>query len=1576
MPQALTEHGKLWMPAEPLANEPAFTESLSAAKFFAAAAGSNARNTLRRLEKISTLSTREYLSELLTFADDHDFDVAVLPEYLSPISCLDLIIGFSRSRAIVTGMGVVRNRDEASILTEHAVSAWQPEQLIGRNVSVLVENERVHLSTKQHLSEHEIAESGAGPIVVDMTFRDRTVRVAVAVCMDYLRHSQRLLEEAPEVVCIPARTATTRPFLPDAPRDFVRLIANNPESGGSTIVGPSLRGSAFTNKDGVKPLQAGCQGAIMIDYDRFERRPASLVSTKNRLVVRSQIITRSDDEVAAAAVRALEEMRGSKGWTTNVDLPEQISRWLDHLKFPGPLRDALEEYRRALATDMDDEALFTVLSTHLVVSSVTDAKVTRARQARFVIERIGELIATGISTPPLGALLDAYRDLADEAPMDAKAIRSTDDGNWSFALRLGAYDSGSAVSTLPRQLNFLRAMGDLPADGMSVTYRMQSAANPLSTDLRNYFDVIVSGRESVVNPGQIEGQLRSMLVESWPISTSDEKPELAAGSHCLQIIPDFSSQGPTIRDDWSPLFDLIRTQETPIIVEMRAVPMEIDGRNREQDRDEDETFRHAVVSMPYMATGDLVERRASAYFNLLREMSKLEPPSIGMSLVVSSMKPIPPVLADTIKYEIFGTVPATVRSVGPDQAHADPVALTPSQLIRLFHPPYGHFQARGLRARVTREISYEGPNLPTIGTKIGTARVAGPIRDRRVDVLLDETARVRHLYAVGRTGTGKTNFLKELCRQDMEAGRGFAVLDPHGDLVDYLVRHSQSRLKDIVLLDFGQPHYLPAFNPLTVDITDSRSMNLHIGDFLRTLESRYYNEFTGPVFDDMVRQALETMFQPGFPVPRSLDLIEAMYRNREIRKLVSMSIAENSVLRDRWNVFEAIQEGERAERIVWMLSKLADLMPAGSRIRSSLCSTRTSPLSIEHTVWNDGILLVKLPESVIGAQAASFLGSLILRRVQRAVFDYERGTGLPPGKRAAFSLIIDEFQKFATSGIEGLIAEARKFGCGLVLAHQNLEQLYAFSRFEGARSRELLNAILGNVGSVLAFRVGPEDAELLARMLKTKASSFDELPMHKALCRLTVDKDDTPCFTLTVDDSDRTQGMTGSVGHLRERMIEEGYWVAIDEADAECEMHLPQFEQALEKTRETATAQAVNRALDLRRMVDENPAEVQDHIEKMTESMGESAMMDMLSDILSDVTAYHLELSSGVRQEIVERVISGLHDAGDDADWSADVAALLPSDANPTRAADLVDGLRAMAEALSEIPADDLRAVMGAFVEMMVSGYVGRQFGRAAIRDAAARITDAAGPSEMYDSIQQLPAALSSACKRTVNMLQRLRRKFPSGDFLAVAAELIDRREVGPFDIDELQAVPRTGWDFGSMILTVLDPEIKLGGIRNEDRLVAVSLTLDGCELRLDLLPTHGGPAWGAVRRSAQKQQDRAGVSVQEILGPYGPELVFIAPDDPRKRIRLFGIDGPGWLLRAHVFEHASASLTLSEALTAALRGVVVRVRPDAPRGLSALPLERPDRHAAPKAEPTSEQAADRLARNDAETSEPDKESR
>ena len=1184
------------------------------------------------------------LSEILTFVSDQGAHIVVLPEYVVPSSGLETLVGFSRECVIVAGMGVLRNADEAAAVATRAADTVSGD-LVGRNTSILVEHERVHLITKRVPAEGEVITEGVGPRVIDTVVSGRDVRVGVAVCLDYLRYEEELRDQGADCVCIPAFSANVDEFTPLAPRDYVRLFANCSAFGGSSVFASGLSSPAFATDIGVRPLPRGTEGVIIVDFEGPLTRPSALRPPRNAVVARAAVIERGvDNGVAMDVVRQLGEIVGrldlSVGGLPPVgnSLGEQSTRWLEHLDASTAiLRDAVIELRRAAAQEIDDNVLYGILGRHLTIAAGGSTTSIRAKQARFVKQRIGQLISSNLEVPSAGAALDAYSEVTGREPSAAGTVHHHSGNTWRFALRLGQYDAENAARTLPRQLSVLQAMAGMPPGSLKITYRLHSERDPRGPDLVTFFDVLVEGDAAVVESDQAEAMLRSMLVESWDLGGSDQEPRRELAAYTLQLVPSLSGRRRMVAEDWSAIVDILRTHGEPIAVDMsiEALDAALIQAPLESAEEELDQWLSRLSALPFVNAGDEAERRSNAYFAVLSELARSERRSLGLRFTVTSEVAVPALLVGTIASELFGHLPfdaspvRTLDDIGP-------VAVSPSEAIAVFHPPYGRIQGRGLPDGPMSDSPYVGEPFPPGGTTLGTARVAGPREDRTVDVVIDESGRARHLYVIGRTGTGKTNLLKELCRQDIATGRGLAVLDPHGDLVDYLAMHCDERREETVLLDFGRSDVVPLFNPLTVDMGDARAAMLHVTDFLGVLESRYYSEYTGPVFNDMMRQALETILDPAFPAPRSIGLIEGMYRNSQIRRLVTMATRRDSVLRDRWKLFESMPEKEKAERVVWMLAKFADLMPPDSPLRLSLCATERSPLSLQQIVWDQGVLLIKIPEAAVGPDASAFLGALLLRRIQRAIFDCERATGRAPSDRPVFTLYVDEFQRYATAGVEALVAEARKFGCGLVLAHQNLDQLNAFSRFEGRRSAELLDAIVGNVSSIVAFRVGPRDAPTVAAMLGVSATALDSVPKFRALCRTTIDYEQTEAFTLSVPDAGRLRGTPAAAERLRERMQQDGYWIKAETAAQNVDGQLSQLEQVLSEHQDGVAdeSRAAAVALQERLSSAEAPGEV------VADALGEDLIFKYWHAIVTALVEHYLAVPASTQVEVADLVLT------------------------------------------------------------------------------------------------------------------------------------------------------------------------------------------------------------------------------------------------------------------------------------------------------------------------------------------------
>ena len=474
------------------------------------------------------------------------------------------------------------------------------------------------------------------------------------------------------------------------------------------------------------------------------------------------------------------------------------------------------------------------------------------------------------------------------------------------------------------------------------------------------------------------------------------------------------------------------------------------------------------------------------------------------------------------------------------QADSGPLTLRPADVLRVFHPPFGHIEGRGMSGERATRIPLPSSAVPTTGILLGTARSAFGRADRTVEVRISDESRLHHTYIVGKTGSGKTNLLKLMARQDIVAGKGVAVIDPHGDLVEYLLGHVGGREDEVTLLDFGDPHHTPVLNPLDLDVTTPADLALAIEEFIQILVHQSYHEFYGPRFEDIVRLTLESITRPEYPWhPSVLDFIRII-RNEDRRKWLR-ELLRDADLVERWRIFEQMKRDEIGEVLHWALSKFSEMARDG--VLSQVISGGPSTVSISECVRSGGILLVRIPEWEVSASAAAFLGSFVQERVRRAT--YGRWSTIANKEEAApFVLYVDEFQTFATSGFEEIVAEARKFGLGLVLANQNLRQLSAFSRFSGSRSSLLQEAVLGNVANIVVLGIGGNDSRVLSAELGVEAEAFRRIGMYSALVRARVRGEETPTFTLDIPAAESDRGLPAARDAVRRRMVDSGEWRA------------------------------------------------------------------------------------------------------------------------------------------------------------------------------------------------------------------------------------------------------------------------------------------------------------------------------------------------------------------------------------------------------------------------------------------------
>ena len=324
--------------------------------------------------------------------------------------------------------------------------------------------------------------------------------------------------------------------------------------------------------------------------------------------------------------------------------------------------------------------------------------------------------------------------------------------------------------------------------------------------------------------------------------------------------------------------------------------------------------------------------------------------------------------------------------------------------------------------------------------------------------------RATHAYVIGATGTGKTKFLEFLIEQDIQQGNGFAIIDPHGDLVEDikgLLACCAQYLGDevfnrVVIVDPTDPNYTVGFNPL------ERLPGVSVVEQAQELISTFrkiWADSWGSRMEDLLRNSLIALGEAGLTLVELPQFLTSQGFRRSVLEKVGHPIAK-----DYFQRFDALTERARITWIEPVTNKINALL-ADERVRQLFASPK-STFQLRDVMDSGKVLLVKLDKGRL-RDSADLLGSLILAKIKMTAFSR---SDVSPQQRRPFHLYIDEFQNFATDSFSVMLSESRKYGLSLVMAHQTLAQVPS----------DLRSLILGNTGIQVYFRVGHHDAQILA----------------------------------------------------------------------------------------------------------------------------------------------------------------------------------------------------------------------------------------------------------------------------------------------------------------------------------------------------------------------------------------------------------------------------------------------------------------------------------------------------------------
>lgn len=400
------------------------------------------------------------------------------------------------------------------------------------------------------------------------------------------------------------------------------------------------------------------------------------------------------------------------------------------------------------------------------------------------------------------------------------------------------------------------------------------------------------------------------------------------------------------------------------------------------------------------------------------------------------------------------------------------------ELASLYHLPHKSVETPNM-VWTTAKVSEPPSNLPVEGLtdpfEISLFGISG-FRGRHLKFGIKRRDRGRHMYIVGQTGAGKSFLLQLLTLSDIYHDQGFAIVDPHGDYATDVMKYiPPHRLKDVVYFNATDRQFPMAFNPLEVIDEDVKN---HIASELVGVLKRMFENSWGPRLEYILRYtALALLDFPGatmIDIPRLLT--EKAFRKRVINHI------QDPVVKNFWvTEFASWNDKFASEAVAPVLNKVGAFV-ANPLIRN-IIGQQKSAFNIRQIMDEGKILIVNLSRGQVGEDNAAILGALMVTKIQLAAMSR---ADMPLADRRPFYLYVDEFQNFATDSFAVIMSEARKYGLNLTVANQYISQMPEVVR----------DAVFGNVGTMISFRIGPEDASILGKYYEPVFEALDLTRLH------------------------------------------------------------------------------------------------------------------------------------------------------------------------------------------------------------------------------------------------------------------------------------------------------------------------------------------------------------------------------------------------------------------------------------------------------------------------------------------------
>ncbi|MBT6068551.1 ATP-binding protein [Candidatus Peregrinibacteria bacterium] len=434
--------------------------------------------------------------------------------------------------------------------------------------------------------------------------------------------------------------------------------------------------------------------------------------------------------------------------------------------------------------------------------------------------------------------------------------------------------------------------------------------------------------------------------------------------------------------------------------------------------------------------------------------------------------------------------------------------LTPDEIASVFHVP----DIRYNNSPVVNWMNYKLAPAPNNVPKEGLLLGENVYRGVRTPIYMKHLDRFRHFYVIGQTGTGKSSIFQVMIRQDLKNGNGICVIDPHGDLVESVLPFvPRERADDVIYFnpsDLERPmglNLLEAGNDAEMDLVALEAMNIMI--------KMFDEEVFGPRIQDYFRNGCLTLMADKKEGGALTDIVRLFtddaFQAYKVRRVT------NPIVKSFWTEQMAKTGArEKAEMIPYFAAKFGQFI-TNAMMRNIIGQTKSS-FDFGKVMQEGKILLMNLSKGETGDINSKLLGLIITSKIQMAAMQRQK---IPQDQRRAFYLYIDEFQNYVTDSIESILSEARKYRLGLNLAHQYIAQIDPNAGGGGRRGGSAANikdAVFGNVGSIMCYKIGATDAEYMAKEMAPVFSEQDLVNMDKfkSVMKLSIDTQPSKPFSI------------------------------------------------------------------------------------------------------------------------------------------------------------------------------------------------------------------------------------------------------------------------------------------------------------------------------------------------------------------------------------------------------------------------------------------------------------------------------